>query len=90
MYSPKKGDDGVVVCKSKTGKVEQYYNPDADPTWLVPTNKSVGITNSNVQKTNDWLVCSFKREKSNPDVDNYFDLIQKEYYVLAGYGKLTG
>ena len=86
----KKGDDGLVVCKSKTGQIEQYYNPDADPTWLDPTNKSVGLTNSNVQKTSDWLVCSFKREKLNADVNNYFDLIQKEYYVLAAYGKLTG
>ncbi len=54
---------------------------------LLTPNPQNGLTNINVKLDNEKLVCSFKRTKYIPDVDNYFDLNEK-YYLLFAKGSL--
>ena len=75
------------MCKT-TGEVEHYYNQYMNPLWLNSSEKAVGISNATVQQINGWLICSFKRLKSNNHVINYIDLSERKYYILAANGEL--
>ena len=87
-----KGDDGVVACSlfnGTVGSIEQMYTPREccykSPVLL--DDPIVGLTEQSVRLEDGKLVCSFKRAKSLPEIQNFFDLHVK-YYVLFASGKL--
>ena len=85
-----KGDDNVVCCKiaGDQASVEQLYNNGKEPILLDSNNATTGISNPQVSYNNGIISCSFTRQKTNSKVSNYFDLVNKEYYLLLAKGKV--
>ena len=86
-----KGEDGVVYCtlSNNGSSVIQAYNPSkVRPVLLDAKNPSIGLSNIKVKFENGKLICSFKRAKHLPGINNYFDLNNK-YYILLALGKLN-
>jgi hypothetical protein len=80
------------MCKysNGVGTVEHYFNKaKLIPTLLVNENPTIGISNAAVSTNQGFLVCSFSREKSNPSIENYFDL-NLDYYLMLAKGILNG
>ena len=77
------------MCKYSNGNgaVEHYFNKaKLTPTLLINENPTVGISNTVVSTDQGFLICSFSREKSNPSIENYFDLNIPFYLLLAKAG----
>ena len=85
-----KGDDDVAVCKifNGVGSVEHYYNEGKTTLLISNDNPTIGFSNISVSYHNDILKCSFVREKSMKDVNNYFDILATKYYILVANGEL--
>ena len=47
----------------------------------------IGLTSSQVNIVNRWLLCSFTRQTSLPSQALYYDL-NNQYYILAAFGSL--
>jgi hypothetical protein len=78
----------VVACRifGGQGVVEHYYN-GANPkssALLVATNASIGLSDLSITKNNSALTCSFRRVKFIPGVNNYCNLNNNYYVLLAG------
>jgi hypothetical protein len=82
------GDDDVIVCKSP-GKVEHYYNMGKSPNLLNSANPTVGLSDATVSYENGLLKCTVTRMNSMAGVQNYFDL-NNQYYLLVATGPLSG
>ena len=85
-------DDDVNMClyNSANGTVKHYYNKDKNaPGLLLGSNPTIGYSNIVVSYNNGLLTCSFDRVKSISNVQNYFDL-SNNYYLLLANGKTNG
>ena len=84
-----KGDDDVIICtidSSATGLIEHYYNSGKSrPSYLLNSNKIIGLSNIDVQVSNGILRCSFTRKNTDGNVANYFDS-NASYYLLTASG----
>jgi hypothetical protein len=66
-----------------------YYNSGRfAPGLLDPLNPTLGISNSKVELIDGFLVCTFTREKSMQNKQNYLDL-DKKFHILAATGALS-
>ncbi len=90
-----KGDDDVAMCKLDSkgqGTVEHYYNPinPKSSVYLRSSNKTIGFSNIKVSVVNGQVICSFRRKKSHPYVENYFDVeTNPNYYILTASGSIS-
>jgi hypothetical protein len=83
------GNDCVCVCKIQNNipSVEHNYNIGKSSSLLDSRNPSVGISNQSVKIENGKITCSFTREKSLPNINNYFSLTNANYYILHANGR---
>ena len=75
-----KGEDGVVICQVENGQplIVQAFNKGQDKPIRL-SNPSAGLSKTSVKLENGHLICSFRREKSLPNIGNYFDLHNKYF-----------
>ena len=91
MMIVSQGDDCVVVCKhfkNGTFSIEHYYNREYQPEVLYKPKVSIGLTSPKLKYDNGTLTFSFLRLKSKPEIENYFDLNNK-FYILMAKGLLN-
>ena len=84
-------DDDVCACKFAKNlvRVERMYNSGSSPVYLNVTERTIGLSNQNMQMTdadNRKLICSFDRLKEMPNQKNYYSVKGKSYYLLVAYG----
>ena len=80
------------MCKyiDGVGSIEHYFNlQKTRPSLLLNENPTIGISNAVVSTDQGFLICTFSREKSNPSIQNYFDL-NMDYYLLLAKGSING
>ena len=75
------------MCKAPEYTIERYYNNDKSP--VKSSNPSAGISNSIVKYENGVLKCSFTRDKSLANVDQFYNLTRPTY-ILVAQGQLSG
>jgi hypothetical protein len=76
------------MCLTSSDSVQNYFNPGgSDPSQKVDaSNPSLALSNVEITKNGNWLVCKFQRLKKYSVLNTkYFDL-NNQYYVLAAYG----
>ena len=78
----------MAVCKmvNGVGSVEHYFNNGKSPQLMDQANPSIGFSNAKVSLNNNVLTCSFTREKSMPNVNNYLDAGAQQFYFLTANG----
>ncbi|CAF0906542.1 unnamed protein product [Brachionus calyciflorus] len=79
------GDDDVISCKinGNTRTLERLYNQGYSQPGLLVSNKiSYGLSNINIDLTNNILTCSFRRAKADSTIVNYFNLNSGNMYYL--------
>ena len=80
-----------MICKNNDGKssVEHYYLNGYLPEYLDPVNPSVGISNSRIMIDEGYMICSFTRDNFVSNVNNYYDTLNFEAYLLVAFGQMT-
>ncbi|RNA06657.1 ferric-chelate reductase 1 [Brachionus plicatilis] len=84
------GNDDVIICKNSNVEksIQRYFNSGKfTPSLLDPRNPEIGISDPRILINNNFMICSFTREKSNPNFQNYFDLNNK-FHILSAYGQI--
>ena len=79
----------MTVCKIVNGQtsIEHHYNNNNRQSPLMSqSNPAIGFSNMVSSFQNNVLTCSFTREKSMPNVTNYFDVGSQKYYILTADG----
>ena len=85
------GNDNALICKifGSQQTVEHAFNSGKSrPNVLSEQNPSVGLSNIKVQFEDNKLTCSFNRQKSLPDINNYFNT-NSSYYILLARGTIN-
>ena len=76
-----------MICQTNN-LVQHYVNGYfVTPSLMNSNYPTIGLTNSKVSKNNAWLSCSFTRQISIANQQNYFNL-NDLYYILAAWGQL--
>jgi len=79
------------LCKiiPDQSSIENYYNTGKSiPVLLDKEDSSAGLSEIEIEKTGNFVSCSFRRKKNLEGVESYFDLENESFYVLAAYGPL--
>lgn len=82
----------VVVCQSlpNNKSVRHFYNNGYMGVELLDSDQpTLGLSNSALLIDQDKLTCMFTRQNSNAN-SKYFDLDNKDPYVVAAFGKNYG
>ena len=80
------------MCKHTniTNSIEHFYNEGKyDPYVLDPKNPTVGLSNSSVTVSNNFLICKFTRVKKTSAVKHDFEL-DENFFILAACGSIQG
>jgi hypothetical protein len=83
-------DDSVTLCRVNDSdrRVESYYNTGKNRSSLIDEDiPELGISYAQIDLVDDVLTCKFKKLKSIPKYDQYFDM-NEEFYLLFGVGYL--
>lgn len=68
--------------------IQRYFNEGKfTPSYLDSRIPELGISDPKIFIKNDFIICSFTREKSNPNFSNYFDLKDK-FHILSAFGQI--
>ena len=80
----------MTIClldPSGNGDIYHYYNAiKSTPSYLDSGDQKIGFSNISVTNINGVITFSFARLKTMPQVINYFDLSQNQYYLLTAKG----
>lgn len=78
------------MCKNsnKEKSIQRYFNSGKfAPSHLDPRDPELGISDPRILINNNFIICSFTRQKSNEKIQNYFDL-SKKFHILSAYGQI--
>ncbi len=92
-----KGDDSVSMCRvySNLMAVEAYYNFNAstsvDPGSDVAftSDRTVGHFNSSISVNNNYMICSFSRNKTIAALNSKFFNLSNPYFMLLASGRTS-